>query len=114
MKFSFQYEKNIITVVGSHGIKISISSSGAYVARCFIDVKDALGPLTLASGNIYAGQSREMEFPDGVTWMKVRCENQRLVGKWSDVFSQESNGPRSLCYNIGGTTFHPTHSARVC
>ncbi len=101
-------------MVSSHGIKISISSNGAYVARCFIEIKDHLGPLTLASGNIYAGQTREMEFPDGVTWMKIRCENQRLVGKWSEVFSQESNGPRSLCYNVGGTTFHPTYSARVC
>jgi hypothetical protein len=104
----------MILVVGSYGHKISISSSGAYVARCFIDIKDDLGSLTLASGNIHAGQTRDMEFPDGVAWMKVRCENQRLVGKWSEIFSQESNGPRKLCYNVSGTTFHPHFSARAC
>jgi hypothetical protein len=104
----------MIIVIGSYGNKISISSSGAYVTRCFIDIKDHLGSLTLASGNIYAGQTRDMEFPDGVTWMRVRCENQRLVGKWAEVFSQESNGPRSLCYNVAGTTFHPHYSAKAC
>ena len=101
-------------MIGSQAIKISISSSGAYVARCFIDIRDDLGALTLASGNIYAGQTRDMEFPDGVKWMNIRCENQQLVGKWAQVFAQESNGPRQLCYSIGGTTFHPTYAARAC
>lgn len=68
----------------------------------------------MASGNIYAGQSRDMDFPDGVEWMKIRCENQQLVGKWAEFVAQESNGPRALCYLLGGTTFHPTYSAQVC
>lgn len=101
-------------VIACQAKQITISSTGAYVARCFIEIRDDLGSLTLASGNIYAGQTQNMDLPDQIDWMKIRCENQRLVGKWTEFFSQESNGPRTLCYTMGGTTFHPTHSARVC
>ena len=93
---------------------ITISSAGAYVARCFIDIVDDLGQLTLASGNIYAGQAQNMDLPDGIKTMTIRCENQRFVGQWSEIFSQTTNGPRGLCYNLSGTTYHPAHSARVC
>ncbi|CAF0961606.1 unnamed protein product [Adineta steineri] len=103
-----------LLVVASHAGKVSIHSSGAYVARCTCDVRDAHGTIKLASGNIYAGQTRDIQIPDNVEWMNIRCENQRLVGKWYEVFTQESNGPRSLCYSIGGTTFHPNHSAKFC
>ncbi|CAF1433221.1 unnamed protein product [Rotaria magnacalcarata] len=103
-----------LLVVGSYAKKISVSSSGAYVARCFIDIKDDSSAYTLATGNIYAGQTFHMELPDDISWMKIRCENQRLVGKWGEVFSQELSGPRPLCYNVGGTTFHPHHSATIC
>ncbi|CAF3049151.1 unnamed protein product, partial [Rotaria sp. Silwood2] len=100
--------------IGSYASKISVSSSGAYVARCFIDIKDSSSAFTLASGNIYAGQKFDMELPEDITWMKIRCENQRFIGKWDDVFSQELSGPRPLCYKVGGTTFHPTYSATIC
>ncbi|CAF3297176.1 unnamed protein product [Rotaria sp. Silwood2] len=103
-----------LLVIGSYASKISVSSSGAYVARCFIDIKDSSSAFTLASGNIYAGQKFDMELPEDITWMKIRCENQRFIGKWDDVFSQELSGPRPLCYKVGGTTFHPTYSATIC
>ncbi|CAF1251792.1 unnamed protein product [Rotaria sordida] len=103
-----------LLVVGSHAKKISVASRGAYVARCFIDIKDDSSTFRLASGNIYAGQKFDMELPEDITWMKIRCENQRLIGKWGEVFSQELSGPRPLCYQMGGTTFHPHYAATIC
>ncbi|CAF0738415.1 unnamed protein product [Rotaria sordida] len=103
-----------LLVVGSHAKKISIASRGAYVARCFIDIKDDSSTFRLASGNIYAGQKFDMELPEDITWMNIRCENQRLIGKWGEVFSQELSGPRPLCYQMGGTTFHPHYAATIC
>ncbi|CAF1158728.1 unnamed protein product [Rotaria sordida] len=103
-----------LLVVGCHAKKISVASRGAYVARCFIDIKDDSSTFRLASGNIYAGQKFDMELPEDITWMKIRCENQRLIGKWGEVFSQELSGPRPLCYQMGGTTFHPQYAATIC
>lgn len=101
-------------MVGTHGIKLSISSTGAYIARCYIDLYDDIGSLSLLSGNIYAGQTRVMDLPDTLISMKIRCENQRLIGKWGDVFTHESNGPQLYCYKMGGTTFHPSYSSTIC
>ncbi len=58
-------------MVGSHGVKISISSNGAYIARCFIDLYDDIDSLALSSGNICAGQTRTMDLPINTRWIKL-------------------------------------------
>ncbi|CAF1055563.1 unnamed protein product [Didymodactylos carnosus] len=100
--------------VNVHSGAIKIDSKGAYVARAWIDFRDAIGTFTYSSGNIYAGKSTTIQLPEVVEWVQVRVENQRLVGKWNEVFRQEMNGPRNLCYTVGGTTFHPNFSGQSC
>ncbi len=101
-------------MIESHSIKISISSIGAYIARYYIDLYDDIGVLSLTSGKILTGETHDMELPGSITWMRIRCENQRFINTCGDIFTQEHNNPQTLCYKIRGTTLHPSYSVTVC
>lgn len=55
-----------------------------------------------------------MSLDEAFTQIDIRCENQRFVGVWGDLFSQKLNTARSLCYTLAGTTFHPSYEASIC
>lgn len=103
-----------IEVAECFSMKISVTSKGAYVGRCYYHIFDDLGSIQLETGKIWAGQTRETIVSDFVHTMKIRCENQRFISTWGPIFEFQTSQAQSICFEIGGTTIHPTYSHRFC
>lgn len=95
-------------------MKISVTSTGAYFARCYYNVVDDLGSIQFDTGVISAGQTRDTIVSDFVHTMKIRCENQRFINTWGSIFEFETSQAQSICFEISGTTYHPKYSYTFC
>ncbi len=64
--------------------------------------------LKYESGKYSAGFLRTLELPFGATNARLTVRNSVFIGVWRDVFSTELKSTEDVCFNIWGSTFHPS------
>ena len=85
------------------------------MAACGLESRTADGrSRSYSTGNFPVGQCPTLELPFEAVWGRVWCENFVFIGVTKHVFQEEFNTPTVRCYNVGGTTFHPSWSHTGC
>jgi len=94
---------------------VRLCNRGAYLAKCGLQSRTGSGQSrSYETGNFPVGQCSTLELPREAVWGRVWCDNFVFIGVTKNVFAQEFDTPTVRCYDIGGTTFHPSWSQTGC
>ncbi len=85
------------------------------MAKCGLDSRTADGRVrSYDTGKFVVGQCSTLELPYEATWGRAWCDNYVFLYTTKRVFQEEFDTPSVRCYDIGGTTFHPSMSRKDC
>lgn len=102
-----------ISDAGAAG-KYQINHKGAYVAHMRVNFEINGVWQTYESDDWTSGFSRVLEIPKGSKKNSLIVKNAVFIATWYTIFQLDWEEPQSLCFNIGGTTFHPSWNYWVC
>jgi hypothetical protein len=55
-----------------------------------------------------------LELPFEAVWGRVWCDNYVFISVTKRIFEEDFNTPSVRCYDIGGTTLHPSMNRINC
>ncbi|CAF1218922.1 unnamed protein product [Adineta ricciae] len=104
----------ILGVSSANKGSVRICNRGAYVAKCGLETRASDGRTrNYETGKFPVGQCSTLELPYESVWGRAWCDNYVFIAVTKNVFREEFDAPATRCYDIGGTTFHPSVS-RTC
>ncbi|CAF1041467.1 unnamed protein product [Adineta steineri] len=93
---------------------VQVCNRGAYVAKCGLNTRTADGRTrSYETGKFPVAQCSTLELPFEAVSGHIWCDNYVFIGVTKRVFQEDFDTPSVRCYDIGGTTFHPSMS-RTC
>lgn len=113
--FIWHLLSTLLGVQSANQGSVRVCNRGGYVANCGLESRTADGrSRSYETGHFLAGQCSTLELPYEAVWGRVWCNNYVFIATTKRVFQEEFGTPAVRCYDIGGTTFHPSWGRTGC